>query len=82
MIIKSGFEFYYQTNSLNVWNYDVYGLASDIEAVFGVDLEEVGAHEGEDGDAVMQNVLGVGGRGLGQDQKSRRFGVWILTCPS
>lgn len=58
----------YQTNFLNVWDDNVNGLASDVETVLGVDLEEVSAHEGEDRDAVVQNVLGVCGRGLGQDQ--------------
>lgn len=43
-------------------NDDVDGLASDVEALLCVDLEEVGAHEGEDGDAVVQNVFRIGGR--------------------
>jgi len=51
-----------------VWDDNVNGLASDVETVLGVDLEKVSAHEGEDRDAVVQNVLGVCGRGLGQDQ--------------
>ncbi len=74
--------FPHQTNSLDVWNDDVNGLASDVETVFGVDLEEVGAHEGEDGDAVMQNILGIGCRGFGQNQKCRCLRIRILTCPS
>ena len=63
---------------MNVRNDDVDGLTGDVEAVLGVDLEEVRAHEGEDGDAVVQDVLRIGGRRLGQNEKSSRLRVRVL----
>ena len=44
-----------------MWNDDVNGLACDVEAVLRINLQEVSAHEREDGDAVVEDVLGIGG---------------------
>ena len=44
-----------------MWNDDVNGLACDVEAVLGINLEEVSAHEREDGDAVVEDILWIGG---------------------
>jgi hypothetical protein len=52
---------------LDVWNDNVDGLTGDVETMLGVDFEEVRAHEGENGDAVVQDVLGIGCGRLGQD---------------
>ena len=70
----------YQANALDVRNDDVNGLAGDIEAMLGIDLEEVGAHESEDGDAVVEGVLGVGSRRLGKDQQCSCLRVGVLAC--
>ena len=65
-----------------MWNDDIDGLASHVEAMLSINLEKVGAHEGEDGDAVVENVLRIGSRRLGQDQQRCIFRVGILTSPA
>jgi hypothetical protein len=57
----------HQANALDVWYDDIDGLTCDVETLFGLDLEEMGTHEGKDGNAVVKNVFGICRRRLCQD---------------
>ena len=69
-----------QTRGLDGGHEDIQGLTRHLEGVAAVDLEEVGAHEGEDGDAVLEDEVGVEHDTSGQNLEGRVTRVRVGTC--